>query len=888
MGLFSKFRGNDKKENNFAYLEDLINSGQKEIILSEDIIFNDKKSMFKEGIYIKGDNITIDGNGHVIDAKGKVKMFTIFGNNISFKNILFKNGRSKESSAVINILKNGSLKVSDCKFIDNKTSYNGACFHNVGFLTLENCEFINNEGYEGSVINNQYILKIFNSKFLNNKSKTMGAIFNWSRLEIHDSIFENNTARDGAAIYSEEGILKIENSQFINNVAKGKKEGGGAIINQQKSKFHIISCDFIKNKTSINHGGAIYNNGEGKIQKSLFEENVSGTAAEVIFNNTSADLKIIDCKFKDNSNISELNMPIINYNKLSLVETDFISNEGILINGSTLIIENSSFKGNFKIENLAEIAINDNQMDLLNIIENKENGSVLICNSSQSDKDDLNRGNNHSSSTKQNNFTFLKELIENSENEIRLNSDIILDESEIANFINGILINGIEVTINGNGHYIDAKSKVSIFKVKGEINFKNITFKNGFSNNYGGAVYNTQHSFSKFENCNFENNEGKNGGAIYNEGSLEFINCTFKENSSINYGGAISNDSINIDEYEDPNINKKYVSVIALDKARNPNKYTENVYLNFKDCIFINNHANRGGVLYHNLNGMTVFENCDFENNYSNDVGGAIYNYISSISLVSSNFEKNIAKLDGGIIYNIKGSLNLEDVSIVECNAKNGGGICNESGSVEISSSTFEENKAERGGLIHNDKNASLTIKDSSFSSNSAGLGGAIDNIGKMCLDSCFFEDNNSYDVDGGVIAQLYGSSNIKNCKFENNSANVKGGVITVLETSVFLIDSIFENNRAKYGGVISCGKSSLKFKNCDFIDNTSEYGSILIDDSEDSNISFDNCTFEDNVPSDKGEIILKNIDLIELINCNFSQISDNDFLFNFDEINKE
>ena len=885
MGLFSKFKGNDK--NNFAYLEDLINSGQKEIILSEDIIFNDKKSVFKEGIHIKGENITIDGNGHVIDAKGKVKMFTISGNNISFKNIVFKNGRSKESSAVINIFKNGSLKVSDCKFIDNKTSYNGACFGNSGFLTVENCEFINNEGYEGSVINNQYILKIFDSKFLNNKSKTMGAIFNWNRLEIYDSIFENNNARDGGAIYSEEGILKIENSQFINNVAKGKKEGGGAIINQQKSKLHIVSCDFIKNKTIINHGGAIYNNGEGKIQKSLFEENISGTAAEVLFNNAAADLKIIDCKFRHNSNISDLNMPIINYNRLSLVEADFISNEGILINGSTLIIEDSSFKDN-KIENFGEVSINDNQTDLLNLIENKQNGSVLICDSSQSYKTDLNMGNDSSSSSKENNFTFLKELIENSENEINLNSDIILDESEIANFINGILINGIEVTINGNGHYIDAKSKASIFQVEGEVNFKNITFKNGFSNNYGGAVYNTQHSFSNFENCNFENNEGKNGGAIYNEGSLEFINCNFNENSSNNYGGAISNDSINIDEFEDPNINKKYEFVNALDKARNPDKYTEKVYLKFKDCTFINNHANRGGVLYHNLNGMTVFENCDFENNSSNDVGGAIYNYISSISLVSSNFEKNIAKLDGGVIYNKLGSLNLNDVSIVECNAKNGGGICNESGSVEISLSTFEENKAERGGLIHNDRNASLIIKDSSFSSNSAGLGGAIDNIGKMCLESCIFEDNNSYDVDGGVIAQLYGSSDIKNCKFENNSANVKGGVIAVLETSISLVDSIFENNHSKYGGVISSGKSSLKFKNCDFIDNTSEYGSILIDDSVDSNISFDNCTFEDNISSDKGEIVLKNIDSIDLINCNSSQITDEDFLFNFDEINKE
>ena len=33
---------------------------------------------FREGIKIRSDNLVIDGNGHTIDAKGKVRIFNIY------------------------------------------------------------------------------------------------------------------------------------------------------------------------------------------------------------------------------------------------------------------------------------------------------------------------------------------------------------------------------------------------------------------------------------------------------------------------------------------------------------------------------------------------------------------------------------------------------------------------------------------------------------------------------------------------------------------------------------------------------------------------------------------------------------------------------------------
>ena len=55
---------------NFKYLDDLIHSGVKEIVLDSDIELdpNNERREYLNGIKLDVDDLTIDGNGHAIDA----------------------------------------------------------------------------------------------------------------------------------------------------------------------------------------------------------------------------------------------------------------------------------------------------------------------------------------------------------------------------------------------------------------------------------------------------------------------------------------------------------------------------------------------------------------------------------------------------------------------------------------------------------------------------------------------------------------------------------------------------------------------------------------------------------------------------------------------------
>ena len=67
MGLFDKVKGMLSSENNFTYLNDLIHSETKEIVLNTDIKLNEKElSTFRDGITLDVDNLIIDGNGFSI------------------------------------------------------------------------------------------------------------------------------------------------------------------------------------------------------------------------------------------------------------------------------------------------------------------------------------------------------------------------------------------------------------------------------------------------------------------------------------------------------------------------------------------------------------------------------------------------------------------------------------------------------------------------------------------------------------------------------------------------------------------------------------------------------------------------------------------------------
>lgn len=52
----------------------------------------DEQLFFEGGIELDEDNLTIDGQNHVIDANNLSRIFYITGKNITLKNIIFKNG----------------------------------------------------------------------------------------------------------------------------------------------------------------------------------------------------------------------------------------------------------------------------------------------------------------------------------------------------------------------------------------------------------------------------------------------------------------------------------------------------------------------------------------------------------------------------------------------------------------------------------------------------------------------------------------------------------------------------------------------------------------------------------------------------------------------------
>lgn len=73
-------------QKNFKYLDELVHSGAKEIVLDSDIALGvDEWSKYEEGIRLNVDGLAIDGNGHTIDAKEKTRIFHCTGKNIALK-----------------------------------------------------------------------------------------------------------------------------------------------------------------------------------------------------------------------------------------------------------------------------------------------------------------------------------------------------------------------------------------------------------------------------------------------------------------------------------------------------------------------------------------------------------------------------------------------------------------------------------------------------------------------------------------------------------------------------------------------------------------------------------------------------------------------------------
>ncbi len=304
----------------------------------------------------------------------------------------------------------------------------------------------------------------------------------------------------------------------------------------------------------------------------------------------------------------------------------------------------------------------------------------------------------------------------------------------------GIFINK-DITIDGNGHSIDAMGKSRIFNInygigikQHQVTLKNINFKNGHANIYGGAILNFAHL--TVDHCTFTgNNAGTAGGAINSLGVLNLKNSVFNRNSAGGDAGAVFSLTFQKSQlffyqyFEGRNATEDSNLLFTLMQA--PVEHNKDTISN---CVFTNNIANgRGGGAVYAFSHMDI-SSCTFTSNKAGEDGGAVFGN-KDLFIRNSQFKYNTVSEYGGAVYfrchevagkyvngkwvpEVKFYNNLiESSTFLKNVAKHGGAIYGfkYSASDKIHGAkavkcTFEENKAQKGRDVYGGTTSKCTF----------------------------------------------------------------------------------------------------------------------------------------------------------------------------------
>lgn len=500
---------------NFKGLDELIHSGEKEIVLDADVVLeNSEAQEYNEGIKLDVEGLAIDGNGHSIDACGKTRIFEVF-ENVSIKNIILKNARfgydgyaypkmgkypldyinSKFFGGAIFVHEKGALSIADSTLSSNNSKLDGGAIFSRGNLSISNCIFkANDVGRNGAAIDSSGNLRISNCIFKANEvGKNGGAIYAAGNLIISSSKFKDNRSWYGGAIYNHCTDSCILDCEFSNNYAM---VDAGAIYNNRKMQ---IAGSILKENVSKAGNGAIANCYSLVVRDSTFSKNrtlQNQQACEI--ENFHSDAELTDVKFENT--------------------IDDPSKECIINDGKLVIKEEFSSP-------LAKTILNKERIHIPQSLRSQVKNSGEMIEYKMLDENK--RG-----------FTYLDELVHCGDNEVALDCDIAIDvlKNEETVYEEGIKLEMEDLVIDAKGHSIDAQGLARIFYITGRhITIKNATLMNGRANS-GGAIYNNKGYCISLKDCILSSNRASNdlffgGGAIYYRNySVDCENCTFKDN----------------------------------------------------------------------------------------------------------------------------------------------------------------------------------------------------------------------------------------------------------------------------------------------------------------------------------------------------------------------
>ena len=758
----------------FTDLQKAINMVEGDIHLSSNVtMLASEADNFVNGIVVdhlvnlKCDGFTINANN-----LGRIFNVTSTADKLNIYNANLINGNADIGGAIYNT---GSVYAYNTNFINNTAATMGGAVFNNGTLTIQKCIVDNNditkrtssdsEDYGGAAIYNWYDSTLFiknstisnNLKNYKNGDYVVGAVTSLGKTIIsQNSYFVNNSGRWGGAITTSGSSLSgkkvnelsISDSTFSKN---GGLYGAGIFI--QGSKFSITSCVFDSNTASGKGNMTPNDNNGAAIEVTNTDKSITGTISKSTFTNNKAQyggaidicagtIKITNSKFINNS--ADVEGGAIDINTLN-------GNPKVTISGSKFINNSAPLGG-----------------AILNIKDLTVKGSTFINNTPNTIFNWVGDGGNLNLNIRT--FTDLQNAIGLVTGTITLNQNVAMTAKEAADFTNGITINK-DITIDGKGHTIDAKTLGRIFNI-GE----------GFT--------------VTLTNATLINGKATEGGAIYNDGSLTLSDVKLSDNAADSYGGAVFNNG------------ELVVSDSVFDSNDIVNRGSASVDYG-------------GAAIYNWYDGTLTVSGSNFTNNIKNYKNGdRLVGAIATIgdATISDSYFVNNAGRWGGAITTSGALIAGDDVNTLTVSGstfkENGGlygaGIFVAGSDFTVSDCVFDKNTAfGKGNMTPNNNNGAAIvvtdtgkditgiITDSNFTNNKAHFSGAVDICeGKITIKNSIFV-NNSAEYCAGAIAvdsQINKPAvEIINSKFDSNSAEYGGAIYNYYNLTV--VDSTFTNN---------------------------------------------------------------------------------------------
>ncbi|WP_296891041.1 hypothetical protein [uncultured Methanobrevibacter sp.] len=722
-------------------------------------------------IKILTDNITINGNGHVISGDNKAVIFNVLGDNVRIHNVTFVNGKFD-----INAVKNF-----------NTIPEEKPCFGNPQINPYNNPNFIT-----------------------------------LNRNRIHEITDESG---ESAVRWSGNGGV-LSNCKFIGNTALK----GGALSWRGNNSL-ITGCSFLNNNARI--GGAIYISGANNtVSRSQFKNPHSRCMNEAIFaDSTYKNCTITDCLFDGDDHIIDAKICNVNGDYLKQEYREIINQRFIdlipliykaTVNGSTLKYNNDisysiswnksgcTFNINSKVQNgLIKYTYHFNDVSGLNgvykkllagnyvkrsvisvTVNNVDEYKNLINYKSEKSYNVLNVTANIPLSVNKfystfnmfdeiylNNIGTFSDLTSeigslNPGDVLNLTKNYYFDENNDKHYIT---IDADNITIDGNGYVIDAMQKHAVFKICGNnVEICNLTFINAINSQLNDSMISWNGNNGVLSHCNLWKNAAINGGSLNWRGNNGLItDCSFINNAA-NVGGAVYVSGLN---------NRIY-------KSDFNSCYSRLVY----EAIFVEcgiENCNVSSCSFNNV--IPVFDNllnCDMKDNISTfeeldlllsglhpgDVINITKDYycsrsgINTITISADNVTVNgnghvINGMNQYVVFNICGN-NVKIYNLTFINAKNT--------DVKLISCSRWEN------ITYNNGSSALcwygdegVLTDCNFIGNTAVNGGALTWTGnKGLINNCIFINNTASGV-GGAIYIAGANNTINNTVFRDSSSKL-------------------------------------------------------------------------------------------------------------------